>query len=226
MNRSTLGALLRRFRGGLILVVLAAFPLAEALALSVTSYSMNNGAHGTYNYRDFTYSNCAGVCDITNASLSGGVGKLTDGVSPTQNWYQYGEATPWVGWDGNQGQSNPVVTFNFGGIVNIDSITVWVDNSLGAGGVWHPASISVDGLDFSLPLDNVDPSPRAYTISNLGIVGSSVTLQFAQQPSSQWLMVGEVSFEGTTAVPEPATLSLMALALLGFGFSRRHQTHS
>jgi hypothetical protein len=225
MNRSTVSSLVRRAVGTLIVGVMAAVPLAEASALTVTSYSMNNGAHGTFNYRDFTYSNCAGVCDITNSSLSGGTGKLTDGVFPTQSWYQYGEATPWVGWDGNQGQSNPVVTFNFGGIVDIDSITVWVDNSIGAGGVWHPASISVDGINFLLPLDSGDPLPRAYTFSGLDIIGSSVTLQFSQQLSYPWLMVGEVSFEGATAVPEPTTLSLIGLALAGFGFSRRRQTH-
>jgi len=225
MKRHGISSLVKAAVGASFVAALAAIPVAEAAPLAVSSYSMNNGAHGSYNYRDFTYSNCAGLCDVTNAALSGGTGKLTDGVSPNLSWYQYGENTPWVGWDFGQGQLDPTVTFKFNGTVNIDSITVWVDNSLGAGGVWHPASISVDGDSFALPLDSVDPSPRAYTFSNLDIIGSSVTLQFFQQPNWQWLMVGEVSFDGS-AVPEPATLSLIGLALVGFGVSRRRPSHS
>ena len=59
----------------------------SATQLTVSSYSMNNGATGGFDYHDFTYLPCPGNnCNITGAYLSGGTGKLTDGVSPSLNW--------------------------------------------------------------------------------------------------------------------------------------------
>ena len=189
---------------------------AAAAPLTVTSYSMINGGTGTYNYRDFTYSNCpANDCDTTSAPLSGGVGKLTDGVSPALNWYSYGQNTPWVGWYvGYPNETDPTVTFNFNGVKKINSVTVWVDNSLGAGGVNLPASVSIDGTNFAIAPDNSNPAPRAYTFSNLGLTGSSADVQFFQ--SNVWIMVGEVSFDGSNAIPEPG---VWALLLAGFGLT-------
>jgi hypothetical protein len=208
---------------GWIVIVLLVVPLsAFANQLTVSSYSMYNGATGSFNYRDFTYSPCnGGVCDTTGALLSGGTGKLTDGNLPSLSWYQYGGSTPWVGWDVFQGGSNPTVTFNFNGTVHIDSVTVWVDNTIGAGGVYLPSSIFIDGQSFSISPDNVNPNPRAYTFSGLNINASNVNVQFFQS-SYQWLMVGEVSFDdGTTRVPEPGTMFLLGLGLFGLAGVKR-----
>ena len=191
---------------------------AAAAPLAVTSYSMNNGAHGSFNYRDFTYSNCAGVCDTTNAALSGGTGKLTDGISPTDSWYQQGESTQWVGWDISQGQADPTVTFNFAGVQTINSVTIWVDNTINAGGVYLPSSVTIGGTNFAIAPDNTNPAPRAYTFSNLGISAASVNVQFFQGNNQPWLMVGEVSFDGAAGgVPEPATWAMMMLGFGGLG---------
>jgi hypothetical protein len=213
---------MKKFFPGWIIIVLLIIPLsAFANQLPVFSYSMYNGATGSYDYRDFTYSPCNGVCDVTGASLSGGTGKLTDGVSPSLSWYQYGLYTPWVGWDVNQGGSNPTVTFNFNGPVHIESMTVWVDNTIGTGGVYLPSSISIGGQNFTISPDNANPNPRAYTYSGLNINGGSVNVQFFQS-TYQWLMVGEVSFDdGNTRVPEPGTLFLLGLGVFGLAGVKR-----
>jgi hypothetical protein len=214
------------FGKGISLCLLALAPAASlASPLIVSSYEMNNGATGSYNYLDFEYLPCTSdSCNMTNAPLSGGTGKLTDGFSPSVSWFESGQNTPWVGWDRLQGQVDPVVTFHFGSTVSIDAVTVWVDNTPRVSTVYHPASISVDGISHLIPFDSLIQGPRAYTFSGLNITGSNVDLQFFHQPFTNidWLMVGEVSFY-SAAVSEPASLGLLGLGLAGLGFSRRKQ---
>jgi len=195
---------------------------AGAAPLSVSSYSMFNGGTGSFDYRDFTYLPCPGNnCTTIGASLSGGVGKLTDGVSPALSWYQYGQNTPWVGWDVNETNGlDPLVTFNFPGVEHVNSVTVWVDNTIGYGGVYLPSSVAIDGTSYAIAPDNSNPNPRGYTFSGLGITGSSVNVQFFQSPPYPWIMVGEVSFDGTN-VPEPATWAMMLIGLGGLGAALR-----
>src|SRR5664279_2045773 len=135
------------FAASLLAFVLLVTLSAGAASLPVTSYSMYNGAHSSFDYRDFTYVSCNSVCDVTGAALSGGTGKLTDGVSPSLSWYQYGESTPWVGWDYTQLNGlNPTVRFFFGSTVTISSVTVWVDNSIAAGGVYMPSGVPISAI--------------------------------------------------------------------------------
>jgi PEP-CTERM motif len=153
--------------------------------------------------------------------LSGGVGKLTAGVSPALSWYQYGEDTPWVGWYiGYPNETDPIVTFNFAGVEHINSVTVWVDNALGYGGVSLPSSVAIDGTDFPIAPDNSNPAPRGYTFSSLDITGSSVNVQFFQ--SNAWVMVVEVSF--SSGVPEPATWAMMLIGFAGLGVAGYRST--
>lgn len=196
---------------------------AHAAQLSVTSYSMYNGATGSFDYRDFTYVPCSSVCDVTSAYLSGGTGKLTDGVSPSLSWYQYGWSTPWVGWEwGVPNNNDPTVTFNFGGSVTVNSVTVWVDNTIGYGGVFLPAGFSVNGNYYAIAPDLNDPAPRAYTLSGLNLTGSSVDVQFFQNLNyAPWLMVGEVTFNGSSSIPEPATMTLAGSGLALAWWRRR-----
>jgi hypothetical protein len=212
---------MKRYGTILLLGLLFSAIAGYAAQIPVSSYTMLNGAHGSFNYRDFTYVPCNGLCDVTGAPLSGGTGKLTDGVSPTTSWDQEGEDTQWVGWDSSQGLANPTVTFLFGGQVTIHSVTIWVDNTIGRGGVYLPASVTIGGANFVIPPDNNDPNPRAYTF-DVDITGSSVDVQFFQTDGWPWLMVGEVSFYDTSQnVPEPTTMTLAAVGMAAAWWRRR-----
>ncbi len=183
-------------------------------SLAVSSYSMNNGGSGTYDYRDITYSNCPAVgCDTTGTPLSGGTGRLTNGVIPTTNWNDSSNSAGWIGWSNQETNgTNPAITFNFAGSQTVNTVAFWYDNSLGYGGVTEPASVSIDGVNYVLATNNV-AGPQEYTISGLNLTGNSVNLQFFQGVDA-YVMIGQVEFNPTTnAAPEPATASLMGCAL-------------
>jgi len=82
--------LLISFAGALSLVVAVSAPASGAV-LSPIHYDMPNGdgqaSGGTYNYWEAGYSG-AGLATTDGAALSGGVGKLTDGVATTQPWFR------------------------------------------------------------------------------------------------------------------------------------------
>ena len=65
-------------------MALLSAPGAQAVPVLATSYDMVNGATGSYDYRDFTYLPDPLIqADVTSSSLSGGLGKLTNGAIPT-----------------------------------------------------------------------------------------------------------------------------------------------
>lgn len=182
----------------------------RAAPLTVASYTMNNGGSGGYDYRDFTYLPCpANNCKTDDAVLSGGTGKLTDGISPLTNWDDEGTLTQWVGWATFQ-RSNPHIVFSFANTVTINSVTVWLDNTPTAGGVSLPSLISIGSQNFSITPDNLTSGPRGYTFSGLNLTGNSVDMQLFQ--SNIWMMLGEVSFDEAplSSVPEPACWGLLA----------------
>ena len=212
------------------LLKIAAAALASAIGLigaplTVSSYSMLNGATGSFNYRDFTYIPCAGICDTTGAALSGGKGKLTDGVSPALDWFQQGQNTQWVGWDSSQGLLNPAVTFNFSQSVTVNTVTIWASNSR-SGGVALPSNIIIGGTNFVIAPDTSNTSPRALVFSALNFTGSSLTVQL-NQSASPWVIIGEVSFDGSgsSVIPEPSSLVLVgcAIPLLAFAYRSRRR---
>jgi hypothetical protein len=151
--------------------------------------------------------------------LTGGLGDLTDGVVASDFWFNTENAAgtgPYVGWRGDIGVVNPLITFNFGGGLLIDTIAIHLDNSH-VGGVGSPTQILVDGVSQAFAGPAVG-SFGTVTLSGLNLTGTSHTIQFIQDPIFVWTFVSEVSFFGERdgAIPEPGTWALM---IAGFGLA-------
>jgi PEP-CTERM motif len=211
---------------GALAAALLATP-AMAAQLFATSYDTPNGdgvAHsGSFNYWDVAYTG-AGLRMVDDAPLSGGLGDLTDGVVANDFWFNVENAAgtgPYVGWRGDFGVLNPLVTFHFAGLPTISSISIHLDNSL-TGGVGTPDQILLDGVSYAF----VGPAVGTIgtvTFDGLNLTGATHTIQFVQDPTFVWTFVSEISFFGDSdgRVPEPATLALLGIGLAGLGFSRR-----
>lgn len=211
-----------------ILVGLVFLSQALAAPISVTSYSGPNGqgqaSGGTFNYWDLNY-NGSGNTATDGAPLSGGTGDLTDGVIATGNWNNVENAAgtgPYVGWrDGFN--SNPLITFFFGGSVAVDTITIYVDDSDNNGGVEVPISFEIGLSGGPLTVFPIaDPSgtaPASFTFSGLGLTGNAIDIRFNHR--SEWVFVSEVTFASApAAVPEPAMAWLAGVGLCAVAVRR------
>ena len=161
----------------------AAFLILPALVwaepVGPTSYSMLNGQTGAFSYHDETYAG-AGATGNPNADLSplaGGLGDLTNGVIPTQNWFIEETVAngPYVGWF----SIDPTITFLFGGTFTFNTVTVDTDDASGAGSVFSPGSFDVTigatTLNFPVP-DDANAAPDTFVLNVGGLAGSSVIL--------------------------------------------------
>jgi len=192
--------------------------MAQAAIVSPTSYDLLNGNSGSFNYWDDSYTG-SGNNQVNGASLTGGLGDLTDGVIATQNWNLVegpsGPQGPYVGWV----NINPTVNFHFDSVVSIDTITVYADDSNGYGGVAAPLSITINGTNFSVA-DPASADPLVLTFDNLNLNTADVDITFYRR--SSWVFVSEVTFENASAVPVPAAAWLFGSGLLGLiGMSRK-----
>ncbi len=198
-------------------------PAAHADQLTVTSYDMPNGngvaSGGTYNYWDATYDG-HGRRHHDGSFLHGGTGALTDGVIATAAWDAVSNSQgtgEYVGWKGS-----PTITFYFGSTVDIDSITMYVDDS-NVGGVTSPSAVVVAGTTY----DNSNYADyfggtQAIKLSGLDIVGNSVTITLVDPTS--WVFMSEITFDGfVTTVPEPGNMAMLlaGLGLMGWMACRR-----
>jgi len=196
---------------------------AQADPLVVTSYDMPNGngqaSGGQYNYWDATYDG-HGRRHHDGSFLHGGTGALTDGVIATDAWNAVSNTQgtgEYVGWKGS-----PTITFHFGSTVDIDDITLYVDDS-NVGGVTSPSAVIVNGTTY----DNSNYAAyfggtQAIKLSGLDIVGNSVTVTLVDPTS--WVFMSEITFDGfVTGVPEPGTVAMMlaGLGLMSWTARRR-----
>lgn len=204
---------------GLILIIAATISSVNAAVIAPVSYDMSNGDGqangGTYNYWDKNYTG-SGNTTQDGACLSGGLGDLTDGIIATQNWSAVENAAgtgPYVGWVNR----NPTITFNFGNLVNIDAVTIYVDGSNGAGAVEIPQSVDLSmgasSFNSGILVGSPNGSPTSFTFSGLGFSGSS--LQLGLNRTLGWVMLSEVTFQGSTTVPKHSTF--LGLSVLGGG---------
>jgi len=161
------------------------------------SYDMLNGEDGSYTYFDDAYDG-DGDNTVELAPLSHGLGDLTDGVIATEHWNV--TSGPYVGWV----SVDPTITFHFDGTVNIETVTLYLDDAGGGGGVEPPEDVIIVMGDDTLEFACSDPpgdEPFAFVLDDLGLTGDILELTLADYSTSGYFMLSEVEFEGASQTP-------------------------
>jgi discoidin domain receptor family protein 2 len=192
----------------LIASLLAPAALFGAGLLYPVSYSAPNGTLGPSGllYRDDLY---AGTGDrhADGATLSGGLGQLTDGMTGCGNDPRKdcgkGPGRDWVGW-----REDPTLVFDFGRRCDFSMIRIFTANFPQAdAALWDTATVSFsdDGLEWhggvlatTTAAEKTDHTARFIDIPVNGS-GRLVRIHLVRARPSTWLLVSEFQFEGRTA---------------------------
>jgi hypothetical protein len=175
----------------------AAFDFVTVNRIMPIAYDLQNGEGGTYTYYDDIYD---GDGDPTQALawLTGGLGELTDGVIAAGHWNE--TPGPYIGWK----TIDPTITFHFDGEVDINVVTLYLDDSGGGGGVYAPEDviISMGGTTLTFPCtDPPGDEPFAFTCEDLGLHGDTLEVTIADYSSYySYMMLTEVEIYGLAGI--------------------------
>ena len=221
------GETLKRLHAALLIIFSAA--TLQAAPVLPDSYSMSNGQAGNWIYQDNTYTNCLGnACNTSLANLSGGTGKLTDGIVTPDDWF--GSGQPWrlsaLGWL-ELVQSDYYILFQRP--PEISRLGLYFDNTPGNGDVRIPESVDIAGVNYSVNADGQwGPRWVSFNIPTASFSSLDVTLHHVTGIPNSWIMLGEVSFNTEAdagAVPEPATVGLLGLGIIAI-VARHYRSRS
>lgn len=231
----------------IVIALLAGAVISHATPIMPSSYDMPNGygqwAGGMYNYWDAGYTG-SGDTTKDGAALTGGLGKLTDGIIATESWEwtdAYGivhtqqnlsGTGPYMGWT----WGDPTIIFHFAGLVDIETISFYVDNPKNdiyghpRGGVCAPRSFTINGTERSSGVDNTQEGngPLAISFTDLGLRSVDLlTVTINRDISGTdrfWVFVSEVTFDDQSVpVPEPSTLMLIGSGIAGLALLRNRR---
>lgn len=135
-------------------------------------------------------------------------------------------------WFGNSGGNSASVTYDFGGLVTIDRLALWNEESTGIGLL--DLFASSDGVNFSplasglVPTDHPlsDYSADVFTLTATNLQFVRFDMSQCPQPNvgaSFACAIGEVAFRQAT-VPEPASSGLLGIGLAGLAAIRRRRS--
>ena len=163
---------------------------------------MPNGETGAFHYWDDIYSG-TGCRTCDSYALSGGVGKLTDGVLGGNNWGA--DPQHWIGW-----RIQPTITFDFGTARSLGLLRIHSNNAQ-HGGVYLWDSLivefSADGVSFdnaanftTSAAQRSDLTARFIDVPVPSRTARFVRLRFSH--AAEWMFLSEIEFHGPDS-PDP-----------------------
>lgn len=195
---------------------------AGAGQISASTYAMYNGGTSSpgSSLRDDSYGSADSA--IAYAWLSGSKGDLTDGITSPSNWDS--NPGPYVGWSDGVFQ-NPQITFYFAGISDINQVGIYFN------WLYSPSSVdfTMGSTTRNVTVNKPNPASGAnywYYFNNLNLNGNTLIVTLRDDTSAwntDWIMIQEVTFDGSSQVPEPATMLLFGLGLVGLVGVRRYK---